>query len=308
MRKVADRRSIARRAAAAALRARRNAGYGFTEPICVFDLVERLGVEVRFVDIPSMEGMYLHSEVAPTILVSSLRPPGRRAFTCAHELGHYSNGDGTKVDELVEKRSHRSFEESEFAADCFAGILLMPKVAIDRAFALRKWNVQECNPGQFYLLSNYFGVGYSTLIHHMRSSLHILSAAQASDLLKVRPRNAQEQAVGWRCQRTIRIVDRYWEGYALDVELGDLVLVRGHPKFQGQCLESLRAAADGHLFIARQPGIGRIENGPRQSIYTRVSRHQFVGRNTFRHLEEESGRCLMIIEEDNLTLAGRGHF
>ena len=137
------------------------------------------------------------------------RPSGRRAFTCAHELGHYSNGDGTRVDELVEKRSRHLFEESEFAADCFAGILLMPKVAIDRAFALRKWKVHECNPGQFYLLSNYFGVGYSTLIHHMRSSLNILSAAQASALQKVKPRNAREQAVGRRCQRTIRIVDRY---------------------------------------------------------------------------------------------------
>ena len=185
---MADRRSIARRAAAAALRTRRSAGYGLTEPVCVYDLAERLGIEVRFVDIPSMEGMYLHSEFAPTILVSSLRPSGRRAFTCAHELGHYSNGDGTRVDELVEKRSRHLFEESEFAADCFAGILLMPKVAIDRAFALRKWKVHECNPGQFYLLSNYFGVGYSTLIHHMRSSLNILSAAQASALLKVKPR------------------------------------------------------------------------------------------------------------------------
>ena len=286
---MADRKSIARRAAAAALRARRNAGYGLTEPICVFDLAERLGIEVRFVDIPSMEGMYLHSEFAPTILVSSLRPSGRRVFTCAHELGHYSNGDGTRVDELVEKRSRYSFEEAEFAADCFAGILLMPKVAIDRAFALRKWKVHECNPGQFYLLSSYFGVGYSTLIHHMRSSLNILSGAQASSLLKVKPKTAQEWAVGWPCQRTIRIVDRYWEGYALDVKLGDLVLVRGHPKFQGQCLEFLRDADDGHLFLARQPGIGRIENGPQQSIYARVSRRQFVGRNTFRHLEEESG-------------------
>ena len=252
----------------------------------MYDLAERLGVEVRFVDIPSMEGMYLHSEDTPTILVSSLRPPGRRVFTCAHELGHYSNGDGTRVDELVEKRKHSSLDYVEFAADCFAGILLMPKVAVERAFALRNWNPRTCNPGQVYVVSNYFGVGYSTLIHHLRGGLNLLSSSHANSLLKVKPKTAQEQAVGWPCQGTIRVIDQYWAGCALDVEVDDLVHVHGSPKFHGACLEFLSDVADGYLFVARQPGIGSIESGPQQSIYARVSRRQFVGRSAFRHLEE----------------------
>lgn len=286
---MTDRKSIARRAVAASLRLRRDAGYGLTEPVCVYDLAERIGIEVRFIDIPSMEGMYLHSELTPIILVSSLRPPGRRAFTCAHELGHHSNGDGTRIDELVEKRVRSSFDETEFAADCFAGILLMPKVAVERAFVLRNWKPSTCTPGQVYILSNYFGVGYSTLIHHLRSGLNLLSSSHANALLKVKPKAAQEQAVGWPCRSTIRVVDQYWKGCALDVEAGELVLVRGHPKFYGHCLEFLKDTADGQLFLARQPGIGRMENDPQQPIYARVSRRQFVGRNTFRHLEEESG-------------------
>ena len=97
-----DRRAIARTAMAAALRTRLFVGYRLDHAVCVYDLAEKLGVEVRFLDLPSMEGMY-SSASGPTIIVSSLRPPGRRAFTCAHELGHHNRSDGVEIDELVEQ-------------------------------------------------------------------------------------------------------------------------------------------------------------------------------------------------------------
>ena len=97
-----NRRAIARQAMAAALRTRLSVGYGLDHAVCVYDLAEKLGVEVRFLDLPSMEGMY-SSASGPTIIVSSLRPPGRRAFTCAHELGHHNRSDGVEIDELVEQ-------------------------------------------------------------------------------------------------------------------------------------------------------------------------------------------------------------
>ena len=105
---------------AEALRVRTRAGLGLEEAVCVYDLAEHLGIEVRFTDIPSMEGMYyLASE--PSIILSSLRPPGRRVFTCAHELGHHSNGDGTTIDQLVQEPRRSGFDTKEFAADCFGG-------------------------------------------------------------------------------------------------------------------------------------------------------------------------------------------
>ena len=149
-----DRKTVARQSMAAALRMRRSAGFPLEEAICVYGLAERLGIEVRFADIPSMEGMYYRAS-EPAIILSSLRPAGRRAFTCAHELGHHSNGDGTSVDQLVGKPHRSGFDAKEFAADCFAGALLMPKMAIQRAFALREWDIQECTPAQVYTVSNY---------------------------------------------------------------------------------------------------------------------------------------------------------
>jgi hypothetical protein len=47
----------------------------------------------------SMEGFYFKPA---NILVSSLRPVGRRAFTCAHELGHHWFGHGSTIDQLQE--------------------------------------------------------------------------------------------------------------------------------------------------------------------------------------------------------------
>src|SRR5260221_11353438 len=78
------RRSLVMDAADAALRVGQSAGLGVWTPMCIYDVAEELGLEVRFVDISSMEGMYCKTAI-PLILVSSLRPSGRQTFTCAHE-------------------------------------------------------------------------------------------------------------------------------------------------------------------------------------------------------------------------------
>ena len=92
---MTDRKQMARMAAMVALRTRNKAGATLGQAICVYDLAEHLGIEVRFLDIPSMEGFYSKNP-GPLILLSTLRPAGRRVFTCAHELGHHVLGHGTR--------------------------------------------------------------------------------------------------------------------------------------------------------------------------------------------------------------------
>lgn len=279
------RSTIARQAIMAALQMRRAAGYSLDGAICVYDLAQRLRVEVRFLDIPSMEGMYYRAS-GPTIILSSLRPPGRRAFTCAHELGHHSRGDGIHVDQIVEQWQRPKFDPKEFAADCFAGALLMPKMAIERAFSVREWKLSECTPGQVYVVSNYFGVGYTTLIHHMRSALLLVPDPHAEALLKTRPRQAQALALGWETPDTVWVVDAHWADRAIDVELGDLIFVHGRPSCEGICVEAVLDTEGGRLFRSKQPGIGRFEHGSSWSAFVRVSRRGFVGRSLYRHREE----------------------
>ena len=288
---MASRTTMARQAIAAALRTRRRAGYDLFGAICVYDLAQRLGIEVRFIDIPSLEGM-LYMSTGPTIILSSLRPAGRRAFTCAHELGHYINGDGTHVDELDSERGRVGFDPKEFAADCFAGALLMPKSAVERAFAVRGWQIPECSPDQVYVVSGFFGVGYATLVHHMHSGLNIISVRLARQLLQFGPRHAQARAVGWDSPERIWIVDDQWTGRAVDVEVGDQILLQNPTAVEGDCVEFGDARCQANLLRAVRPGIGRLESASSWSTFVRVARSGFVGRSLFRHLpEDEDERC-----------------
>ena len=280
-----DRRTIARKATAEAFRTRLRAGYGLDTPICVYDLAGRLGIEVRFFDLPSMEGVY-YSTPKPHIILSSLRPAGRRAFTCSHELGHHSRKDGTCLDEIVEQWARPLYDPKEFYADCYAGALLMPKTAIERGFALRKWQISECTPDQVYAMSNFFGVGYTTLVHHLSRGLLLLSSAHAERLLKVAPRRAQALAVGWETLETVWVVDRHWVGRPIDVEAGDLILLHERTRTEGNCAEPVRGVADGRLLRATKPGIGRLEGSTGWASFVRVSRRAFVGRDVHRHQEE----------------------
>ncbi len=280
-----NRKTVARRAIFKALQMRKQAGYGLDCAICVYDLAQRLGVEVRFLDLPSMEGMY-YNVPRPHIVISSLRPVGRRAFTCAHELGHHCFNDGTHIDELTEQFKSPRQDPREFAADCFAGALLMPKMAVEKAFAVRGWTIRECTPEQTFAVSNYFGVGYTTLIHHLRSALHLLSHYRAEELLKIPTRSAQNLALGWETTKTAWIVDRNWIGRPIDVEEGDLILVRGKVCIEGRNLEHLADKHGGRVLRAIRPGIARIEDSSGWSSFIRVSKRGFIGRAMFRHDEE----------------------
>src|SRR6266487_5305298 len=183
-----QRRSLVMDAADAALRVRQSAGLGIWTPMCIYDVAEELGLEVRFVDISSMEGMYCKN-AAPLILVSSLRPSGRQAFTCGHELGHHIYKHGTRIDEIIGRPAAKSrFDPEEFLADCFAGFLLMPKSAVSRAFAIRGWDICSCTPLQLYTVAGTFGVGYTTLIQHLSSTLNLLPRSRANELARISPK------------------------------------------------------------------------------------------------------------------------
>ena len=142
------------------------------------------------------------------------------------------------------------YDPKEFYADCFAGALLMPKTAVERAFALRKWAIRDCTPDQVYAISNYFGVGYTTLVHHLSRGLLLLSSSRAEQLLKIAPRRAQALAVGWETPETVWVVDEHWVGRPIDVEAGDFILLHEKARIEGNCAEPVEGVADGRLLRA----------------------------------------------------------
>ncbi len=275
-----------RRALRAALRVRRSAGVPPWEPVNVFDLAEHLGVEVRFVDIPSLEGVYWRSH-SPTIFVSSQRPPGRQAFTCGHELGHHVFGHGARIDEVVHGPRRRKVSSDEAAANAFSSFVLMPRAAVLEGFSRRGWTVDGCPPERVYAVARWLGVGYETLVTQMHLTLGMLQRPHAEKLLKVTVKHLRRAFAGVDVNSDLVPVDASWNGHPVDLRVDDRVLAPRDTAAEGSCLNVLDENDRGIMIGAVAPGYGRLYNHRiNWAVFVRVSRPQYVGLNKYRFLEE----------------------
>ncbi|MGN6369020.1 MAG: ImmA/IrrE family metallo-endopeptidase [Phycisphaerae bacterium] len=286
---LANRRELARQALAAATRTRIATKRALWDPICVFDLAEEMHVEVRFLDIPSMEGLY-SKQPRPLILLPAERPASRQVYSCAHELGHHVAGHGTRFDELREEMSQnaKALDDSdEFLVECYAGYLMMPKMAVERAVSNRGWSAPNLTPSQAYEVAGFLGVGYTTLIKHMRWSLGLMDASKADSLLKFQPKEIRREWLGEATTTNVIVVDTRWTGRPIDMHVGELLVVPQSIKFESPHLRVVRENPPSVILEAIQPGIGRLTSPTNSwANFVRVSRAAYAGLARYRHLEE----------------------
>lgn len=283
------RTNLARESLEKSVEVREEHGYDFRSPLCVYELCDRARVKVQFVDDVSMEGVYA-ALTKPTILLSSLRPLSRRAFTCAHELGHHVFGHGSTIDELRDDAEEGTFQPDEFLVDAFAGYLLMPPQAIKRAFSSRQWDQTTATPEQMYIIACSFGVGYETLIGHLQYSLKSLPAARADTLRKSKLPQIRERLLGTTTKDQLVIADRHHAIGTLDAEVGGLVLLPTGATTESDQIEFVKNVPAGAVYKALRPGLARVEvPGANWGVMVRVSRFQYAGLAQYRHLEETNG-------------------
>lgn len=110
-------------------------------PVDPFDIARQLGVQV-FTDSglpPEVSGV-LQKQPGyedPEILLNATDSRNRQRFTCAHELGHYTQGVKSAKDdawEYIDGRDPLSSEGAdadEVYANRFAAELLMPRVVVE---------------------------------------------------------------------------------------------------------------------------------------------------------------------------------
>lgn len=283
-----SRKDLAKRALEKSLEIREEYGYDFRSPLCVYELAERARVTVRFIDDVSMEGVYA-SLAKPKILISSLRPAGRRAFTCAHELGHHFFGHGSTIDELKEDAESGEFQPNEFLADTFAGYLLMPAQAVMRAFSSRQLDVATATPEQIYTVACSFGVGYETLIGHLEYSLQQITKDRATSLRKATLPKIRQRILGASTPDHLIVVDPRYTLATVDAEVGNRVLLPTGVTADSDQIELIEQMPNGNLYRALRPGLARAANGTDWGVVVRVSRLQYAGLAQYRHLEETSG-------------------
>jgi len=278
---------LATDALAKALLLRKRLGIPLTESVSAIDSAERIEIEVRSVDLPSMEGIYV-AGIEPKIILSSMRPQGRRMFTCAHEIGHHMFSHGDQFDELIaEKSAPRRNAVREYIADCFATYFLMPKATIDSGMKCRGFSYQSIDPIQAYTLASWLGVGYRTLINHLVYGLNSIPRDMANQLLKIEPRDIRQQLLGRTVTTQLHLIDSHWIGRAIDCEVGDYLMLPKETTAEGYQLVAIDGGHERSLMQATAPGIARVSSASAGwSAFVRISRRGYTGRACFRFEEE----------------------
>lgn len=287
-----NRHALAAQAVQAAAATRAKARLDQASPICIYDLCEALGIVVRFNNI-NMEGMYQRGS-PPRIHLSARRPLPRRAFNCAHELGHHIFGHGLSIDELREDAKAEPWENpKEFLADTFAGFILMPVIGLRRAFSVRSWRPETATAVQIFTIACEFGVGYTTLLTHLSAGVNMLPHGRAVALRQATPKTLRMEILGVLTPEPLIIADCFQTKLTVDAEVNTLLLL---PLGTGVIDEGLvyeRDLAIGRLFRAVKPGVFQAK-ADGWTAFVRIAPVQktepygYVGLARYRHLGEGS--------------------
>jgi hypothetical protein len=268
-----------------AQRIRLRGGFKAQDPVCVYDLAEKVGVEVRFIGGNSFGGMY--SKDHEQILVPAKRPPGRQAYTCAHELGHWHFRHGTRIDWFDELDKGGFNDPDERMADIFAGYLLMPQWVVEDALQRRSLAAAACSPLDIHRLANQLGVGYTTLIGQMRN-LNLITPPKAETLRRSAPKDIRKTVLGTATPPPhMVIVDKHWWRVAIDLSLGDALVIPADAQCEDDKLKVIGITPHGLWLEPVKVGLTRVfANDHSWASNVRIARRDYTGRSKFRFLED----------------------
>jgi len=282
---MVSRQELARVALRASFEVRKKAKTSFLDPICIYDFSERCGLEVWFVGGSNFGGIYAKN--LGRLFVPAERPPGRRAFTCAHELAHWWFQHGTRIDDLeFDRPDHENPDEC--LANLFGGYLLMPRHAVQDAFDRRQVAARLCAPYEIYAVACQLGVGYGTLLHHLRWSLNLIDHSRMTDFRAIPPKEIKRAILGASEPGHLILADLNWHKVAIDLEVGDLAVVPQKVQLVGTAVRFVGDCSQGEIIQAIRPGISQalICDNVDWAAMVRVSRKHFKGRGAYRHLED----------------------
>jgi Predicted Zn peptidase len=283
---MSNRRALAISALRMAKQVRSQKGISDNTPLNAIDFATMF-CDVWFKGVSSLEGLY-SNEPTPTIALGAERPIGRQSFTCAHELGHHFFKHGAKLDELESKGAACKKDDDEYVADLFAGFFLMPQKAMTKTCSERAWQYETLAPLQAYILSNYFGVGYSSVVNHLAYSLKLIPHLQAQDLLRTTPQKIKKK-FGLESYRHLHLLDKHWNGKPLDSWVGDCVGVPHSTCFDKPHKLAVIGENEQYRFY-QILSVGLIRSFDPSSdwgTFIRTSRPQFVGLAEYRFLDDE---------------------
>lgn len=283
-----DRLAIAREAMRAAFQVRRQLAIPREAPVNPFDLAQSLGVEVWFLDAPSLEGMFSRSPDPRIVLPSwNHRPLGRLCFSCAHELGHAQLNHGTKIDEYIQSTRSAS-DPQEIAADIFASSLLMPRPTVVRAFDRRRISPSQAGGLQLLAIAFDLAVGLETLVKHLHWGLELIDGATMTRYLKLSPKQIRQRAFGVSAPADVVPVESCMEASSIDLEVGQAIATPAGLLGDGAGASVLGPASpmkEWEIRRAQQCGVASVQLSGRR-VLIRVARTAYVGAWQNRFLDD----------------------
>ncbi len=270
-----------------AMQVRKRLGIPMDHAICVLDVAAQLGIEVWFKPLSSLAGMYAGGE-NPVVLIGSDRPVGYQNSTCAHEIGHHAFGHGTRVDEYIEGVERgRKGEPEELQASLFGAYLLMPQAAVTRIFTARGWSLNTPTAEQVFVAAGHLGVGYQTLINHLRWTIRSLSLEVCDRLLSVQPKTIRASLVGQPICENVVVVDEHWTDRPVDLVVGDLAFLPTGALVEGAAVEVVEESESYMTVRAIRRGLARAECPLDDwATFLRVMPKCHDGAAIHRHLED----------------------
>ena len=280
---MTERQQLAKIGLREAIVVRREAKLPLNEPVCIYDLAEKVDAEVWFVGGSSFAGMYAKGD--RRLFVPAERPAGRRAFTCAHELAHLRFKHGTRVEELDFDQDDRK-DPDEQLANLFAGYLLMPRAAVVETFTRLSADPRIASKIEIYAAACQLGVGYSTLLNHLCYSLDLISRSRLAELARYSVKELRVELLGVPTGGRVVVATRTWKSVPVDLEIGDHAILPPGAKINGPSARLVGESPRGTIVEAVTPGLTQAISGSDWATIVRVSRRNFVGRAAYRHLED----------------------
>lgn len=204
-------------------------GVAPTRQIDVFSICEDLGLWLAFMPMDGLLGAFV-PEGAGGVLITDRRPVTVQRYTAAHELGHWrlEHGHGLALDGEEHVFGVTQLER-ERLAQVFAASLLMPPPLI--LSLLARIGVGEhgpVGPKEAYFVAREAGVSYEASVRQL-SSLRVITPAQATALLQVRPLTVKSELAGGRRPvhgyADVWPVDEAWNDQIVSLRADDEVVV-----------------------------------------------------------------------------------
>lgn len=278
-----NRRTLILDGAQAASDVREQLGLDQILPVDPYAIAEALDIRVRFLPV-SMEGFY-QKGTPPRIMLSALRPLARKAFTCAHEIGHYWFDHGSTIDELKSDDRQDSDIPEEILANAFAGFLLMPSIAMRRAFNSRGWKPATANPLQILTIASEFGVGYETLLTHLSMTLGDMPRSSRIELGKWTPQRIRKRVLGNDYADGLVLLDARQQSASVDLDEGYALAVPRGATIDGDVLTPRQTIEGYDVYDAVDRGRATVTT-PDWQIEARVAPAHFTGPANYRFMED----------------------